>query len=124
MGLTFSSENYKLVHIYQKPSKIYCCSFGNYEYLFNDDIPYFIFQKNSAKNSKWIFYNGHIKNIMNSLCNSFLINEDLLLEKGKIFDIFYDMVSYIDTLDDTQFKDSIISYQRQNIQKDYIDTIL
>ena len=66
MGLTFSSKNYKLVHIYQQPSKMYCCSFGNYEYLFNDDNSYFIFQKKTDKKSEWIFYNGHIKDIMNS----------------------------------------------------------
>ena len=124
MGLTFSSKNYKLVHIYQQPSKMYCCSFGNYEYLFNDDNSYFIFQKKTDKKSEWIFYNGHIKDIMNSLCNQYFINEDLLLKKGKTFDIFYNMVSHIDTLNDDQFKNSIISYQKQNIQKDYIDNII
>tara|TARA_B100001094_G_C18170970_1_gene795060 strand:+ start:1863 stop:2237 length:375 start_codon:yes stop_codon:yes gene_type:complete len=124
MGLTFSSTNYNLVHIYTKPNETYCCSLGSYDYIFNNETPYFIFKENSITSPKWIFYNGNIRDIMNSICNSNLINENLLIEKGKQFDMFYDMVSYIETLKDTKIKESIISYQRQNIEQDYINSMI
>ena len=36
MGLTISSQNYKLVHVYTEPTQNYCISFTPIDYLIND----------------------------------------------------------------------------------------
>ena len=61
---------------------------------------------------------------MNLTCLNQIINEDLLLQKSIKFINFYELVNYIDNLDNICLKESVIGFQKKNININYFDTII
>ncbi len=123
MGLTISSQNYKLVHVYTEPTQNYCISFIPIDYLINDNL-YFIFHNDAVSSNNWLLFKGKLSELMNFYCLNNIINEDLLLQKSHNFINFYELVNYIDNLDNKCFRESIISFQKKNININYLDTVI
>lgn len=123
MGLTISSQNYKLVHVYTEPTQNYCIPSTPIDYFINDNL-YFIFNNNTVSSNNWLLFKGKLSDIMDLPCLNYIINEDLLLQKSINFINFYELVNYIDNLDNKCLRESIISFQKKNINTNYFDTII
>lgn len=123
MGLTISSLNYKLVHVYSEPMQNYCIPSTPIDYFINDNL-YFIFHNDAVSSNNWLLFKGKLSDIMNLPCLSHIINEDLLLQKSINFINFYELVNYIDNLGNNYLKESVISFQKKNININYFDTII
>ena len=123
MGLTISSLNYKLVHVYSEPIHNYCIPSTLIDYFINDSL-YFIFHNNAVSSNNWLLFKGKLSDIMNLSCLNCIIDEERLLQKGINFINFYELVYYIDNLDNSSLKESIISFQKKNININYFDTLI